>query len=139
MRSKVRVSECGTWVQTRVGGTITFESALEFIAEAARKASVHRLDSYLFDLREASNAKRPFHDFEIAHHRLRALGFSSVSRVALLVNPNDQTHDFFKLTAGNAGHNWRIFNDENGAMDWLRRPEPSQVSSELTQHRNARS
>lgn len=121
MNSKVLVSECGTWVHTRVEGPITLESALEFITEAARQADTCGLDNFLFDVRGAFNAKSILHDYQIANYHLRGLGFSLASRVALLVSPGDKTHDFFELTAANAGHSWKVFEDEGVAVDWVRR------------------
>ncbi|UCD51431.1 MAG: hypothetical protein JSW27_02130 [Phycisphaerales bacterium] len=134
MNSEVSISSCGTWVHTCVDGPITRESALEFITEAARAADTQGLDRFLFDVRGASNVKRPLHDYEIAHDHLRKLGFSPVSRVALLVSPGDQTHDFFELTAANAGHVWKVFDDEDAATDWLRWRKAPGPSSEPSSH-----
>jgi hypothetical protein len=132
----VSISSCGTWVHACVEGSITRESALEFMAEAARTADAHSLNRFLFDVRRAANVKRPFHDYEIANHHLRELGFTPASRVALLVSPGDTTHDFLELTAANAGHAWKVFDSEAAATAWLRRRKASQASSELSERGN---
>jgi hypothetical protein len=129
--SEVSVSDCGRWVYTRIEGPITQRSALEFIAEAAQEADARRLNAFLFDVRRASNSKSVFEDYEIANRHLRKLGFSVASRVVLLVNPGDKTHDFFELTASNAGHLWKVFDEEETAAAWLERqrtgPAPSNM------------
>jgi len=118
--SEISVSDGGMWIRTRVGGLITKEAALEFIAEAAQKAKVRGLKSLLFDFRDASNTKNSLDDYEIAHHHLRRLGFSGFSKVAILVKAGDTSHKFFEVTSSNAGHPWTVFCDENAAQDWLR-------------------
>jgi hypothetical protein len=95
------------------------DSAIEFITAAAQVAEDRGVKSFLFDMRAALNAKSPLHDYQIANHHLRGLGFGARSRVALLVSPGDDSHDFFELTAGNAGHQWRVFDDEKKATEWL--------------------
>lgn len=119
MSYKVSISECGRWVQTKVRSHITMELALEFIAAAAQVAEEYDIQSFLFDLRDSSNVKSPTDDYKIANHHLRDLGFRFSARVALLVTPDDKTHDFLQVTAANAGHNWQLFDNEQAATEWL--------------------
>jgi hypothetical protein len=102
-----------------VDGPVSQASALEFITAAARKAQAHGLDCFLFDLRSAPSTKEPSHDYNIAYNHLCKLGFSPTSRVAMLVDPEDTSHQFFEVTAQNAGHPWRLFHREKDAAKWL--------------------
>ena len=123
MSSEVSVSVCGTWIHTRVEGLIDMPSALDFISEAAKMADDQSLNRFLFDVRSAFNAKSPFQDYDIANKHLRKLGFTFGSTVAILVRSGDTSHEFFELTAFNAGHPWRVFDDEEAAVAWLSQPE----------------
>lgn len=120
MDYEVSISECKRWVETKVSCEIHLESALKFITAAAQVAEDHGVECFLFDVRGSSNIMSPLDDYRITRHHLPGLGFTGVSRVALLVSPGDTTHDFFEVTARNVGHIWRVFDDEQTAVEWLK-------------------
>ena len=80
----------------------TIEGTL--IADLAQAGVDHNINQYLFDVRGSHNIKSPFHDYQIAHHHLRGLGYNQVSKIAFLVKEGDTSHDFFQITAANAGY-----------------------------------
>jgi len=44
---------------------------------------------------------------------------STSARVALLVAPEDHSHDFVELVVRNAGYNVRLFRNEGQAKSWI--------------------
>ncbi len=117
----VSISECKTWIQTTVRCPITMASTLEFLTCAAQTGVDHHINQYLFDVRESHNIKSPFHDYQIAHHHLRGLGYNQASKIAFLVTEGDASHDFFQITAANAGYyQCRVFDGEDKATSWLK-------------------
>ena len=58
-------------------------------------------------------------------HALKELGFKPHSRSAIVVDPEDKTHDFFETCTMNAGYNWRVFSDADLASQWLDSVQPA--------------
>jgi hypothetical protein len=124
MSCEVAVSQCKTWIESRICCQITMESALAAITRAAQVGAEHEIGDFLFDMRDGENVKTPVHDYHLTHHHLHGLGYSRTSRMAFLVAEEDTSHDFFQITAANAGYSQcRVFKDEETATSWLRRED----------------
>ena len=50
------------------------------------------------------------------------LNFARSAHVAILVSPDDRSHDFIETVNRNAGYNVRVFRDADAAISWLEEP-----------------
>jgi hypothetical protein len=58
-------------------------------------------------------------NYEFANKEMVDFGFSRRSRSALLVRPDDRSHDFIETAFLNAGYAVKLFTDEVSAISWL--------------------
>jgi hypothetical protein len=50
------------------------------------------------------------------------LNLDRAARVAILVRPDDISHNFVETVSRNAGYNVRVFRERKAAIDWLENP-----------------
>ena len=58
-------------------------------------------------------------DFNFAYHHIRQLNLPKDIRAAIVVSPGDDSHNFQKMVASNAGYAIELFEDQESAVDWL--------------------
>jgi hypothetical protein len=88
----------------------------EGIAELCQKTKISR---FLIDLRGAPSLVNPIHDYNFAHHDMKFLNIPRNHRAALLVDPDDQSHQFIETVMVNTGYDARLFRDKHAAITWL--------------------
>ncbi len=120
MDLKVGLSEDQHHVVVRVEGTITRKGAFEFNQTAAKLASEHAIEAYLFDLRRAINVESAADNYMIANKDAPEIAFSRSARIAVLHAPGDDSHQFIETVALNAGYRMKLFTAEQDALAWLR-------------------
>jgi hypothetical protein len=77
------------------------------------------IDCFLIDLRGAPSLINAFDDYNFAHHDMKYLNIPRNHRAALLVDADDQSHNFFETVMVNTGYATRLFRDKRTAMIWL--------------------
>jgi hypothetical protein len=125
MQYKLNMMEGRPWIYVRVYDPMTKALALDVLKDAARQAAKQGVCNLLIDARGTPSVKTTVEDYDIAYYRLQELGFTRDSKSAILVDPDDKTHDFFETCTMNAGYNWRIFSDADLASQWLDSAEPA--------------
>lgn len=115
----IDVSEDGRYVVVRVQGDITRERAQEFARQALERAKARGIGRFLYDLRGARNVEDPADNYFFAYQDLGRIGRRRDDRSALLVAPEDRSHDFVETIIKNAGYNTRLFREEAAALWWL--------------------
>jgi hypothetical protein len=88
----------------------------EGIASLCREKHINR---FLIDLRGSPSRIYVTHDYNFANHEMKHLNMPKNHRGALLVDPDDQSHNFFETAMVNAGYATRVFRDKQSAITWL--------------------
>ena len=92
----------------------------EFASEAIDTAIREGVTLYLADVREAPNVASTFNQFNLAYEELPIMNLHKGSKIALLVSPDDLSHDFIEILFRNAGYVCQRFVDEDEAIGWLK-------------------
>jgi hypothetical protein len=87
--------------------------------EFAKKLGINKI---LVDVTEAWNALRISDTYEIVNHKIpQESAIDRYIQVALLVSPDDHSHDFTETVARNAGFNFTLYRDRAQALAALMR------------------
>lgn len=115
----VCASPCNTYILCRVAGGYTADEARFFALAAEAMSREKEIKRFLFDMREAQNESSIFRNYEYAYNDMPEMGMARSVRSAMLVSPEDRSHDFVETVCQNAGYNVRLFRDEQAAIAWL--------------------
>jgi len=119
MEYRVSIAPDRKHINVFVEGPMTTELALIVGREAVILAEENNIECYLYDLRKSRNVQTGFKNYEFGYKDVGDAGFSKASRIALLTDPNDHSHDLIETVMINNGYTIRIFHDEKSAIDWL--------------------
>ncbi len=78
------------------------------------------IHSYLVDLTESQNMDTVASNFKWANEDMRMDGIDRFARAALVVDPEDHSHDFVVVAGQNAGINLSLFTDRSLAERYLK-------------------
>lgn len=124
MSHEVSISDSGRYLICRVTQPITIETALAFSTALDAASRAHGIKRFLVDVRNAPNLANAVQNYHFANTDMAALGLQRDVRSALLVAPEDHSHDFVATFTQNAGYGVRLFRDEAAAIAWLEAPAP---------------
>ena len=113
------LSESGNYIVVRVKAPMTVELGRECGAQAVTMGEKLQVNKYLFDLRKSPNIERVHANYEFAREDMSRFGFHKDAYSALLVHPEDHSHDFIATAFETAGYNVRLFTEEELAVRWL--------------------
>jgi hypothetical protein len=119
MPSTNTVSPDGKYIIQKVVGDINSGLALKYNHEShalGRKLGIRR---YLVDLTESRNTESVLGNYEFAYDKMPASGVDLDAIVALLVDPDDHSHDFVETVSRNAGLNVSLFRYRDAAIQHL--------------------
>jgi len=119
MYYKVTPSENGKYLVCHVSGQITAELARAFTEELDRQSRALNIKRFLNDVRDASNTLSTVENYNFAYHDMAQMNLQRDIRSAILVGPEDTTHEFVVTVTKNAGYNVQVFRDETAAIVWL--------------------
>lgn len=122
---ELNVTEGRPWIYARVYDPVTKALVLDLLKEIVRESAKSGVSGLLIDVRGAPSLKTTVEDYDIAYYRLQELGFKPHLKSAIVVDPEDKTHDFFETCTMNAGYNLRIFSDPDLAGQWLDSEPPA--------------
>jgi hypothetical protein len=100
---------------------LTRESALTNNIEAHALGRQLGINRYLSDLTDCRNVESPVEDYTFATADMDIEAIDHLARVALLVAPDDHSHDFIETVFRNAGLNVTIFRSREAAEEFLRK------------------
>ena len=115
----VSVSEDSTYILIDIHQPMSNELGRRCGADAVALAEQYGLNHYLFDSRGAPNIEDPFLNYDFAYKEMEGFDFPHNSRSALLVDPDDASHNFMETVFLNAGYQVKLFTDKNEAIAWL--------------------
>jgi len=110
-----------TFVILKVTGNITRQTIMPGVVAAHALGGKLALDCYLVDATDATNIETITDNYTFAYSDMRNTeGIDKYARIAVLVSPDDHSHDFVETVARNAGLNFRLFRDRDQAEGFLR-------------------
>jgi len=99
---------------------ITSEVAKEYFIQGHIRGKENNINKYLIDLTKANFNGSLMSVYQLAHNDLRRNKFIDHKAItALLVNPNDHSHDHMAIIAQNNGQHVKIVNDRDAAISFL--------------------
>ena len=121
MEVELSVSEDGQYVLMVVVGDIDRASALKANIEAHGYGRKLGLNKYLVDVTRSRNVETPLGNYQFSYQDMKSTEeIDPLAIVALLVAPDDHSHDFVETVARNTGLNVTLFRDRAEAIDHLR-------------------
>jgi hypothetical protein len=120
MSYTINPSADGKYIILKYWGELSRKLSIERVIEAHALGEKLGINCYLVDLTEARNIDTIPELYEYAYKDTKsASGLNLKARVALLVDPDDQSHDFVETVLRNAGHNVTLFRDRESALSHL--------------------
>ncbi|WP_290581569.1 STAS/SEC14 domain-containing protein [Ketobacter sp.] len=94
--------------------------AAQMADETTRRLKAENLEAALIDVRSRRNVEFASQNYHFANADVPALSLRKTDRIAVLADPDDDSHDFIEIVMRNTGYNLRIFRDEEEALAWLK-------------------
>ena len=120
MKCSIKLSENEDYILLRIDGDFTSKEIMEWVIESHTLGREKGVRSYLVDVRNARNIDSAFGKHEFAYSDMKKTDtVDRNAKVAGLIRPNDESHDFVELASNNAGMNMKLFTGIDQAIDFL--------------------
>ena len=113
------ISKSKKYIICRVMQKITADFSKQFSIETHDLGKKNKIMRFLFDVRGYQNVELYYKTYKYTYEDMNTLNLNRSARVAILVSPNDNSHNFVETVNINAGYNVRIFRKKNNAISWL--------------------
>jgi hypothetical protein len=117
MSYTINLSEDGRYIILKHWGEINGEIAMKRIQEAHKLGAELRVTRHLVDLTEARSIDSITKAYKYAYEDMKTIGLNAC--VAMLVSPEDHSHDFVETVLRNTGHDVTLFRDREAAINHL--------------------
>ena len=118
----IKPSKDGKYIVLKHWGELTSALAMERNLEAHALGAELGITRYLVDGTEARNVDSVTNTYKFAYEDMKIPpGIDQNARIAMLVSPDDHTHDFVETVTRNAGQNVTLFRDRELAIQHLLR------------------
>lgn len=99
---------------------ITAQNIMKMIIEAHELGEKNKISRYLVDATRAKNISTATENYYFAYENVKTTpGINLNARVAMLVSPNDHSHDFIEIVTRNSGFVTKLFRDRDTAIKFL--------------------
>ncbi len=116
----ISLSDDESYIILKILGKQTAELAMKQNLEAHAFGDELGIGRYLVDATEAVNVDSTLENYSFAYTDMQTpTGINKAAIVALLVSPDDHSHDFIETVSRNAGLNVTIFRDRELAIHHL--------------------
>ncbi len=119
MKYHISLSTNKRFVCTKIIGLVNSPSLLECLLAAQQVAQQTEITRHLLDLTEARNHLSTLENYHFAYHDMNRSDIDRLGRVALIVAPDDHTHDFFETLLRNNGRDVTLFTNCEDAERYL--------------------
>ena len=120
MSYEIYLSDDGKYIVTKHWGEITSELVIKRTLEAHAMGEKLGITRHLMDVTEARNIDSVTKTYKFAYKDIESVPQINLNaRVAVLVSPDDHSHDFVETVTRNAGQNVTIFRDREAAIKHL--------------------
>jgi hypothetical protein len=113
------IAESRKYILMRVTEPVTAEVARQIAVEGQAFADEVGIQPRLIDARGSRNVATVADNYDLAYKGLEELQIERATKAAVLVSPDDASHDFALIAIRNSGFNARLFTDEAAAIAWL--------------------
>jgi len=118
------VAKEGGYIICELNGGIDRAGTQVFIKSIFELGSQTGISLIVVDARNARNAMGPFENHFVMYKDMQSAvkkqqSSTSKLKIAVLVDPEDKSHDFVETLAYNAGYRFKLFQDEQAALTWL--------------------
>jgi len=118
MDYEISLADDKSIVVVRVKKSLPTQIALIFTKEAIELSNKHNTDKHLIDLRGIRNTWSVFETYQFAQE-IKKYGRKRLDKVALVIDPEDETHAFLETALVNQNYNNRLFRNYEEAVVWL--------------------
>lgn len=108
-----------TYIFLKVVGEITRESAMEQNIKAHALGKKLGINKFLVDMTESRNTDSVIDNYKFAYDDMTTPDIDPSARVAAVISPDDNSHDFVVTAMMNSGLNIAMFNDIESAKKFL--------------------
>ena len=119
MEFKLTISKNRKYLIIDVFNTITEELQRRFVEEGVETMKKNNIKNVLVDVNRVPNTANVYEKYKLAYYETDRLGYPRDGKIAVFVNPGDNSHDFIETAFRNAGYQCSIFKDKNSAVEWL--------------------
>lgn len=119
MDYKIKIVESKNYIVMKIFSDITLEVAREFTRDLAATVERTKIQNIFCDARGSRNVISTFDNYTYGYREMAELGLRQNIRSAVVIDPEDKTHNFIETVIQNAGYVTRMFKDENEALEWL--------------------
>jgi hypothetical protein len=120
MSYTITLADNRAYIIIKVKGSITRLDAMQQNLEAHELGRRLGINRYLVDATRARNLDSDIHNYEFAYKDMAMTpGIDRCAIVALMVSPEDRSHDFVVTAARNAGLHVEMFTDAERAKRYL--------------------
>ena len=119
MEYSITHSEDKLIVFLKVTGNINRQYAIECNIAAHEYGKKLGINRYLMDLVNSRNVDTTMGNYKFAYQDMQSAPVDRDACVAILVHPDDHSHDFIETLAKNTGLNVNLFRDRDEALSFL--------------------
>ncbi|PKO16363.1 MAG: hypothetical protein CVU39_08340 [Chloroflexi bacterium HGW-Chloroflexi-10] len=119
MSYRIYPSSDGKYIIQEVEGDYYRKRALELNIEAHAIARGLGINRFLVDLTQARNVDSIYESYEFSYEDMQIEEIDQSARVAVLVDIDDNSHDFIETVSRNAGSDVTLFRDVEKARQHL--------------------
>lgn len=124
LNHKTFVAKEGGYIICELNGDIDRTGAQVFIKSMFELGSQTGISLIVIDARNARNTMGPFENHFVMYKDMQSAikelqSNISKLRMAVIVDPEDKSHNFVETLAYNAGYRFKLFQDEEAALAWL--------------------
>ena len=120
MNYELKISEDEDFVWQIPHEDMTMYLACEIGHKAVHLARAENINKYLVDVRGIKNIDAAFDNYDFAYNEASKVGYQRTDRIAIVIDPDDTSHNFIETVSINAGYCVKIFTRIQAAMEWLR-------------------
>jgi heme oxygenase len=121
MPHRIYLSDDSTYVILEQSGKVARKLQLKYNIEAHKIGKEHHIKKYLMDVIHARNTESNIENYQFTYEDLRrANEIDKTAIVALVVDPEDHSHDFIETLSINSGLNVTLFRDKAKAIEFLK-------------------
>ncbi len=119
MNYEVKISEDEDFVWQIPHEDMTTQLASEIGHKAMNLARAKNINKYLVDVRGIKNIDAAFDNYDFAYNEASKVGYQRTDRIAIVIDPDDTSHNFIETVSLNAGYHVKLFTKIQAAIDWL--------------------
>jgi hypothetical protein len=120
MKYTISPAKDGDHIQIVLHDVMNRQTGIKVVQDSHALGDLLGIDKFLMDLTNAVNDDSTIDQFNFAHVDMPTTdGLNQYAKVAVLVNPDDHSHDFMETVLRNAGVNIRLFHDREEALAFL--------------------